>query len=158
LDAGQDPEAQAGPIPVPDDVAQPGAGETSLDPAPSSATEPVLDPAALENLLSVLGGEFSYLEELIDSFLEDAPQLLNELGQFIAGGDVGGATRVAHSLKSNGADFGAITFTQLCKELETQGRAGEMDGAAGLLAQIEAEYGRMAAALLDIQRESRLPA
>ena len=85
----------------------------------------VLDPAALENLLSMLGGEFVYLEELIDSFLEDAPQLLAELDQFVEGGDSAGVRRVAHSLKSNGADFGATTFSNLCKELEMVGKSGD---------------------------------
>jgi CheY-like chemotaxis protein len=123
------------------------------DPMPDAA---VLDPKALENLLSMLGGEFVYLVELIDSFLEDAPQLLAELNQYIKGGDAAGVRRMAHSLKSNGADFGATTFSNLCKELEMMAKSGTIDGAAGLAAEIVAEYGRVEAALATVRREGRI--
>ncbi len=105
----------------------------------------------------MLGGEFIYLAELIDSFLEDAPQLLAELEQSIADQDPAGVRRVAHSLKSNGADFGASTFSNLCKELEMMGKEERLDGAASLSAKIVAEYGNLEAALRDIRREGRIP-
>jgi CheY-like chemotaxis protein/HPt (histidine-containing phosphotransfer) domain-containing protein len=131
-------------------------------PQPSDSPEPgpdaaVFDPKALEDLLSMLGGEFDYLVELIDSFLEDAPQLLGELNQFVETGNPAGVRRVAHSLKSNGADFGATTFANMCKELEMIGKSGELDGAANLAAQIVTEYGRLEAALSAVRREGRLP-
>ncbi len=118
----------------------------------------VLDPAPLQDLLSVLGGEFTYMEEVIDSFLEDAPQLLAELRRFVDEGNAEGASRMAHSLKSNGADFGATTFAELCKELETRGRVGSLEGAADLAAAITAEYDRVAAALVALRYEGRIPA
>jgi CheY-like chemotaxis protein len=131
-------------------------------PLPSSAAgtmpdEAVLDPSALENLLSMLGGEFVYLVELIDSFLEDAPQLLAELNQYLENGDAAGVHRVAHSLKSNGADFGASTFSDLCKELESVGRSGVLDGAADLVAQILAEYGKVETALKAVRQGGKVP-
>jgi signal transduction histidine kinase/DNA-binding response OmpR family regulator/HPt (histidine-containing phosphotransfer) domain-containing protein len=113
----------------------------------------VLDPTALENLLSVVGGEFSYLAELIDSFLEDAPQLLTELNQFIEDEDAAGVRRVAHSLKSNGADFGATNFSKLCKELEMMGKSGRLDGAADLSAQVMAEYEKVEVALTTVRHQ-----
>jgi CheY-like chemotaxis protein len=123
------------------------------DPVPDAA---VLDPKALENLLSMLGGEYVYLEELIDSFLEDAPKLLAELNQYVEGGDAAGVHRMAHSLKSNGADFGATAFSDLCKELEMMAKSGAIDGAAALAAEIVAEYGRVEAALAALRREGRI--
>jgi CheY-like chemotaxis protein len=125
----------------------------SLDPAPDAA---VLDPAALANLLAVVGGEFDYLVELIDSFLEEAPQLLAELQQFVAGGDAAGVRRVAHSLKSNGTDFGATTFSDLCKELEMMGKSGTLDGVADLASQVVAEYEKVEIALRAVRRAGRL--
>jgi signal transduction histidine kinase/CheY-like chemotaxis protein len=116
----------------------------------------VLDPAALKNLLSMLGGKFINLETLIDSFLADAPQLLAELNRFIADGDAAGARRIAHSLKSNGADFGATTFSHLCKELETLAKSGALDGASDLASQIVAEYEKVEAALSTLRREGKL--
>jgi len=141
---------------------KPGKAEASeTAPVSSSAanTAPdaaVLDPGALHNLLSMLGGEFAYLEELIDSFLEDAPQLLAELDRAVGSGDPAGVRRVAHSLKSNGADFGATAFSELCKELEMVGKSGTLNGVAGLAAQVEVEYGRVAVALKNVQREGTI--
>ncbi len=116
----------------------------------------MLDPHVLNELLSMLGGEFSSLEKLIDSFLEDAPHLLAELDQYIRNGDSGGVRRVAHSLKSNGADFGATRFSELCKELEMKGKSGELNGAAGLLAQIEEGYREVEAALTAVRSEGKV--
>ncbi len=127
---------------------------TALDTAPEAA---LLDLAAMENLLSMLGGEFEYLVELIDSFLEDAPQLLAELDEFVERGDSEGVGRIAHSLKSNGADFGATTFSNLCKDLEITSKSGTLNGVSGLAAQIVAEYGKVEAALATVRREGSIP-
>jgi signal transduction histidine kinase/DNA-binding response OmpR family regulator/HPt (histidine-containing phosphotransfer) domain-containing protein/PAS domain-containing protein len=150
--AGAGPEpAKASPSDAPDQVSVPAVAEAPIQDAP------VLDTAALENLLAVLGGEFEYLVELIDSFLEDAPQLLAELNQSVEAGDTAGVRRVAHSLKSNGADFGATTFSNLCKELEFQTKSGELGGSADMAAQIVAEYGKVEAALQAVRQAGQIP-
>ena len=137
-----------------------GIAEATASPAvDTSALVPdrtILDPTALENLLAVVGGEFGYLAELIDSFLEEAPQLLGELEQFVEDGDAAGVRRVAHSLKSNGADFGAATFSELCKELEMVAKSGDLEGAADLSAQIVAEYRKVESALTAVRREGEI--
>jgi CheY-like chemotaxis protein/HPt (histidine-containing phosphotransfer) domain-containing protein len=114
------------------------------EPTPESA---VLDPQALHRLLATVGGEFAYLAELIDSFLADAPQLLTELEQCAQAGDAAGVRRIAHSLKSNGADLGAIAFTEQCKELEGLAKTGALDDAAARVARLQAEYRSVEAAL-----------
>ncbi len=80
-----------------------------------------LDPAALDNLRDTTGGDPAFLAELIDTFLEDAPPLLNNLQQALGKEDAAGVRLAAHSLKSNGADFGATTFSALCQQLELLG-------------------------------------
>ena len=127
----------------------------SQSPSPGDIAS-ILDTAALDNLLSVLGGEFSHLVELIDSFLEDAPKLLAELRRSIEGRDAGAIQRLAHSLKSNGVDLGATTFANLCKELEMSGKTGMLDGAADLATRIEAEYKNVEAALEVVRREGKI--
>ncbi len=133
-----------------------------MGPTSSGALGPVsdaaaLDPQALDNLLAMLGGEFAYLVELIDAFLEEAPQLLDELDRSVQGRDAAGVRRVAHSLKSNGADFGATAFSTLCKELEMVGKSGVLNGVASLVTQVDAEYGRVEVALEAVRREGRIP-
>jgi CheY-like chemotaxis protein len=107
----------------------------------------VLDSAALENLREMIGGDAEFLVELIDAFLEDAPQLLADMRQAVEQGDAAGLRLAAHSLKSNSADFGAIALSNLCRELEGMGKAGTIDGATELVARAEAEYQQVKAAL-----------
>ncbi|HEX9015098.1 MAG TPA: response regulator [Chloroflexota bacterium] len=136
-----------------------GPGE-SADPADEAPGGPgqvaSLDQAALANLMSVLGGEFRYLEELIDSFLQDAPKLLAELKGYVEAGDVEGTRRIAHSLKSNGADMGAADFSSLCRDLELLARSGTLDGAADLFAQTAAEYEKVRRALEAVRRAGKI--
>ncbi|HEX6799737.1 MAG TPA: response regulator [Ktedonobacterales bacterium] len=117
-------------------TAQPGGQEAAR-----------LDSVALERLRETVGGDAAVLAELIDSFLEDAPRLLADLRRSLDAGDASGVRLAAHSLKSNGAEFGAQAFAETCKQLETQAKAGRLDGASGLLEQAEGEYERVKTAL-----------
>jgi histidine phosphotransfer protein HptB len=101
----------------------------------------LLDQAALDELRA-LGGE-EFLSELVDTFLAEAPAQLAALHK----GDVAEVRRAAHTLKSNGATFGAGHFSELCRELEEQAKRSDLAGAPELAARIEAEYALLAEAL-----------
>jgi signal transduction histidine kinase/DNA-binding response OmpR family regulator len=107
-----------------------------------------LDPEGLVRLRRSVGEDPTVLAELIDTFLADAPRLLADLRQSLERGDAAGVRLTAHSLKSNGATFGAHAFADLCKEMEAVGKAGALDGAEHLLTQVEAEYERVKTALM----------
>jgi HPt (histidine-containing phosphotransfer) domain-containing protein len=100
--------------------------------------EPRLDPAALEGLRDLGGDEF--VSDLVETFLTDAPPLLAALH----GSDVEEVRRAAHTLKSNGATFGATRLSELCRELELLARSGDLSGADELAARVEAEYALVA--------------
>ena len=104
-----------------------------------------LDPGALENLRQI-GGE-DFLAELSDTFLVDAPGQLATLRGAIEQEDADALRRVAHTLKSNGATFGAERFAELCRDLEERAKNGRLDGTAGLADQVEVELGRLRTAL-----------
>ena len=107
----------------------------------------LLDPAALDNLRQLVGGDDTFLAELIVTFLGEAPQLLADLRAGIGRGNADKARLAAHSLKSNAADFGAMALSNMCKELETLARSGSLDNTGNLLVQAEEEYARVKAAL-----------
>jgi PAS domain S-box-containing protein len=130
---------------------QPVKAESTEKPPEPDGAGAVLDPKVLGELLATLGGDYANLRLIIDTFLEEGPGLLDELDRHIAARDAAGVRRVAHTLKSNGADFGAATFAERCKELEMIGKSGELDGAAGLAAEIRAEYSKVAAALAEVR-------
>jgi signal transduction histidine kinase/DNA-binding response OmpR family regulator len=104
-----------------------------------------LDEGALANLRELGGDDF--LGELVDTFLAEAVGLVAALRQSIEDGDAEELRRAAHTLKSNGATFGAGRFAELARELEDRGRDGRLDGAAGLAALLDAELGRLRVAL-----------
>jgi len=110
---------------------------------------PALDAGALDALRE-LGGE-DFLGELIDTFLDDAPGVLAVLRRSLEEGDVDELRRAAHTLKSNGATFGAREFSELCRRLEEQARTGELDGAYGLVDRIEEEYETFRRALTELR-------
>jgi HPt (histidine-containing phosphotransfer) domain-containing protein len=111
----------------------------------------ILDPAALANLQEMVGGDDEFLIDLIDTFLADAPQMLADLYQALADGDAVLLRRSAHSLKSNSAEFGATALSALCRELEEMGKAGTLGEANEKVAQAEAEYAKVQAALEKIR-------
>jgi CheY-like chemotaxis protein len=114
---------------------------------PKSKIQNPLDPAAIETLLEVIGGERELLVELIDSFLETAPPLLLRLHQGVAQSNAAEVRAAAHTIKSSSNDFGATRLAELCQTLEDMDKAGILEGGAELAAQVEAEYAQVEAAL-----------
>jgi HPt (histidine-containing phosphotransfer) domain-containing protein len=115
--------------------------------AESEQVTGILDPAALENLREMAGGDTEFLMDLIDTFLTDAPQMLMDMRQALADGNAALLRRSAHSLKSNSAEFGATALSALCRELEELAQAGALDGVSEKITQAEAEYAKTQAAL-----------
>ena len=118
----------------------------------TEVSDAVLDREKLEQLRDVVGGQ-EYLVEIIEAFLREAPQLLDNLRQSLDSGDTEVLTRAAHSLKSNSTDFGANSLMGLCKNLESMGLSGSIDDAAPLVARIETEFENVKAALSRIKSQ-----
>jgi HPt (histidine-containing phosphotransfer) domain-containing protein len=109
-----------------------------------------LDDATLEKLVSSLGGGDEGREavrELLDAFLDDAATQIATLHSAVERGDAELAGRTAHTLKSNGATFGARPFAELCRELEALAREGRLDAAPELLRRVDQEWERVREAL-----------
>src|SRR3972149_2077901 len=114
--------------------------------------DPVIDRATLDTLASTTDKEF--VGELIDTFLEDAPSLLDSLMTTLAAQDAEGFRRAAHSLKSNGASLGAMSFSASAKELEMIGKAGDLSGAEAMVESLRAEFEQVTQALKDYKHEA----
>ena len=99
--------------------------------------------------LQVTAGE-DFVKELVDTFLAEAPQMLNALRDAAAAGDTDKFRRAAHSFKSNSHTFGAMTLGAMARELEHKGldhARGADAGASNALDTLAQEYGRVAARL-----------
>jgi PAS domain S-box-containing protein len=111
-----------------------------------------LEDGALETLRGLGGDEF--LDEVIDAFLDDAPELVATLRRSLDEQGSEELRRAAHTLKSNGATLGAERFAELCRTLEQQAKSGELDGASELVERIEQEYSSLEEALSALRSES----
>jgi len=132
------------PIATPAVYARP---EKSPSATTGASRATVLDRAALARLRELSGGDKAFVAEMIATFQADSPGTLAEMRQGVERGDATLLRRAAHTLKSNSADFGALVLSALCRELEMMGKEGNLNGAEQKLAQIEAEYVGVHAAL-----------
>jgi HPt (histidine-containing phosphotransfer) domain-containing protein len=108
-------------------------------------TTPTIDPATFEELKATTGAEFAL--ELVGTFLEEAPGMLNDLRTALGANDADTFRRAAHSLKSNGNTFGALNFAAQARALELGGLAGVKANGSKALDELDAEFARVAAAL-----------
>lgn len=107
--------------------------------------ETTIDGATFRELQETAGAEF--VTELVDTFLEEAPQMVKELRAALAAGEADKFRRAAHSLKSNSNTFGATRLGEMARELELKGLDAVRAGGAEVLDELSHEYARVAAAL-----------
>jgi HPt (histidine-containing phosphotransfer) domain-containing protein len=112
-------------------------------------TPPSIDAATFDALRETTGAEF--VQELVDTFLQEAPGMLDDLRQSLAAMDAERFRRAAHSLKSNGSTFGALELAAVARDLELSGVAQVSGRGAQAFAPVESEYARAAAALRDLR-------
>jgi len=86
---------------------------------------PEIDKATFEELKQMSGEDF--ITELIDAFLDDAPNMLANMQSALETKDVESFRRNAHSLKSNANTFGATELGVLAKELEQMGKDNDLE-------------------------------
>ena len=111
--------------------------------------EAAIDLATFRELQQAAGADF--VVELVDTFVEEAPQMLAELRAARAFGQADRFRRAAHSLKSNGHTFGALELAALARELELKGLDADAQRDAAALDAIDAAYVRAASALQELR-------
>jgi len=85
----------------------------------------VIDATTFNELKQMSGEDF--INELIDAFLDDGPNMLNNMQTALRDEDVESFRRNAHSLKSNATTFGATELAAQAKELEYMARNNNLD-------------------------------
>src|SRR2546426_291683 len=141
---GGAPVAAAGDIPG--TAASSGAGEDG----------PPIDMKTLESIRPrQRQGQQDFVARIVSLYLSNAPGMMKELLEAAERGETTTVYRMAHSLKSSSAMIGALRLSELCKKVEARARqAAEGEGVEGLH-EIEAEYGRVVAALESLSQGSR---
>jgi histidine phosphotransfer protein HptB len=98
----------------------------------------VIDQKTFDELKQMSGEDF--INELIDTFLEDAPKMIAEIKSSHAANNAETFRRAAHSMKSNAATFGASQLAALAKELEMLGKENKLNEAGDRLKALDEAY------------------
>jgi PAS domain S-box-containing protein len=136
--------------------AVPAAGAETVpgDPAPPAPAERVAEMGFdLTEALSYVEGNRELLDELLGIFALDAPTQMDKIRGAIAAGDPTQLMRGAHTLKGSLKVLAAATAVQLAMDLETLGRAGEIDGAREMVAALEHEVERILQSVMTLKRD-----
>ena len=117
-------------------------------------SEPAIDAAAFANLVEMTGGDVAFVNELVDTYLEDGAAQVTALRDAVTADSTEDLVRPAHSMKSSSLNVGALPLGALCRELEEAARSGPVPDASGRVAAIAAAFEDVRTALL-AQRSKR---
>ena len=111
-------------------------------------SEPVLDPAVIENLRQLTpAGEPDVLAEVLELFLQDVPQRLARLRGAYDVRDAVEMYKTAHSLKGSAGNIGADALFEVCRQLDDKSRAGDLTDVKPLIDALDAEFKRVEVAI-----------
>ncbi len=110
-------------------------------------TDNLIDHTTFTELQQTVGADF--VVELVDTFLEEAPQMLAELRSALAARAAEPFRRAAHSLKTNANTFGALALGAQARVLEQGGLPSDASG----LDALETLYAKTVTALQALARE-----
>ncbi len=105
-------------------------------------TDSPLDFATINMLRGIMEDDFDLL---IDTFINDTRQRLQNLKDNCAQLSADEIKQEAHSLKGSSSNIGALVMSNLCLLVEEQARTGNLDG-------IDKKINAIAAAFDDVQK------
>lgn len=112
---------------------------------------PGIDPEGLVRLNKMGGPDF--VKQMIDLFLEEAPDRLRAARTGESAGDFKAVSEAAHSLKSSSHNFGATQLALLAEKIEILTRSDSCENLSGMLTQLESTYSTVKG-WLESQRDS----
>lgn len=97
---------------------------------------------SLRNVSSKLGNNL--LNEVIELFLANTPELFLELQKGISDKDHKVVESLAHKIKGSARNIGAATLSECCTKLESEAEVGNLDNANDWLSAMRIEFDRAA--------------
>jgi HPt (histidine-containing phosphotransfer) domain-containing protein len=88
---------------------------------------PLVDATVLDQLAASVGGDRTFVVQLIETYAGDSAAQLQAVEEAVAAGDAAALVRPAHTLKSGSATLGAQRVSLQARVLEMAGRAGSLD-------------------------------
>ncbi|MDB5819483.1 MAG: hypothetical protein JWQ11_3123 [Rhizobacter sp.] len=140
------PSRAEGPAPTRESAGM--AGTPSSSTSDAGMTRIQLDPQAIARLKELdPKGDNKLLERVFKAFEASVARLGPQLREAGRNGDLAGIRHVAHTLKSSSASIGAVRLSQLCSEIETSIRVGEVNGLSAGVEAMDGEISRVLEAI-----------
>ena len=124
---------------------QDGTDQVAVPDATQDVT-PILDEKVLLELREIMDDDYL---SLLQTYLRNAPQLVEEIRTAIRQADVEAMVLPIHSLKSSSANVGAMQLSELAREAERLARAGQLRDAEALFRSMDSAFSTAEAALRD---------
>ena len=143
---------------------------SNLKPATSNSSPAALDATKFQEFREIVNQD-EVLVDVIDRYLEETPQLLQEMRDVLATpkqttaslmrslnpdtltqNEAAVLQRLAHTLKSSSALLGAMSLSQRCQQLEESVSTSAIAVVLAMVSQMEADYENVKTALL-VQRQ-----
>jgi CheY-like chemotaxis protein len=106
--------------------------------------EQLLDRATLDALRALpRSGPKDMLSHIGEIYLSDSTRLVAAIEQALRDGEATTLARAAHAWRSYNGNVGALPLAKLCRELESQARAGDLVAAAATFAQLQVLHRRV---------------
>ena len=103
--------------------------------------QPADAPLTLDTtIIEGIDTDTSFLREVCDSFLGDAPERIRAVQTALEQADAEALEQTAHALKSLSSCIGAMCLFQLCKSLEDIGKSNCIEPALPLMEEVVSEY------------------
>lgn len=102
--------------------------------------EKILD---LKSALEDLADDMEIYKDVLTAYLDDAPELIEELNTAFEKNDIELLHRQAHSLKSSSRSIGGMRLGSAAAELEANAKAGDLANAQDMLEKIKEEFGAL---------------
>lgn len=103
-------------------------------------------------LLDSVAGDDEIVTQVIEMFLSDMPDVLNDLDASIAEPDVSSAHRIAHMIKGSAATVGTELLRRAAEEGEELGSKGEVEAMKPVAEKIRREFEVAAAAMREFSK------
>ncbi len=120
----------------------------------SSVQENVQPEFDKDALLKAFDNDWDFLNEVIDMFIADYPEMLKNIHAAIQAEDAPALQRTAHALKGMLANFQVETATQKAYNLEKMGGEGNLEQAADIYTQLSTELDSLERMFSDLSRET----
>jgi len=167
--SGSASPAAPGVGPPPGDLAAKRPGPAALPSAPA-ALNGVCDSGSMATIntadmpesgvvdwrvaLHSVSGDRGLLKAVVETFLVEAPRLMEDLHAALSRSDPGGVVQSAHTLKTSLNYFGVRAGFELALQLEKMGRQADLSGADEALAALDGQMAQVLSVLTDYDRST----